>query len=292
MASKPSKRWCFTINNWTQECLITMKTVPCIYMIIGKEVGASGTPHLQGFVTFQQAKRLSAMKKIHPKAHWTEAKGSSFKASEYCKKEGDYEEFGEVPSQGKRTDLESAAAMIVSGKSIREVAEEHPAVFIKFHRGIAALKSELTEPTETTTTRGIWLVGQPGVGKSYLVRKTLGIEDKLYVKQQNKWWDNYQGENYVLIDDLDHGASGLGHLMKLWTDRYTARGEIKGSSTSLSYSVLFVTSNYLPSEIWQDEQMVKAISRRFDVHTVGEHNRDVIADRIKESIDRKEQSNT
>jgi len=47
------KRWCFTFNNYNQEDytnLIKTFTKMNIGYIIGEEVGANGTPHLQGYI--------------------------------------------------------------------------------------------------------------------------------------------------------------------------------------------------------------------------------------------------
>lgn len=70
------------------------------YWVIGKEVGASGTPHLQGYVVFMDRYRLAQIQKFHPtcaKCHWeTQSKFSTPKqAADYCKKDGDFEEHGE-----------------------------------------------------------------------------------------------------------------------------------------------------------------------------------------------------
>lgn len=87
-----SKSWCFTLNNWTVEELNTIcewDTSLISRAIFGKEIGESGTPHLQGVVTFRSAKRLSALKRLLPRAHWEITKCVS--ASEvYCKKDGRY----------------------------------------------------------------------------------------------------------------------------------------------------------------------------------------------------------
>ena len=79
-----SKRWCFTLNNYTEEEYNELKEVDCKYIVIGKGVGESGTPHLQGFVIFSNTKRLAAVKRINGRAHWEKARGTSEQAADYC----------------------------------------------------------------------------------------------------------------------------------------------------------------------------------------------------------------
>ena len=43
----------------------------------------------------------------------------------------------------------------------------------------------------------------------------------LFVKAQNKWFDGYDGESNILLDDYDCGTA-LGHLLKIWC-HYFAR---------------------------------------------------------------------
>lgn len=85
-----SKRWYFTLNNYTNEHIdIISSIVPeiCDKYIVGKEISEENqTPHLQGFVTF--------MKKCRPKSkipideiHWEKALGSDM-SQNYCGKEG------------------------------------------------------------------------------------------------------------------------------------------------------------------------------------------------------------
>ena len=60
-----------------------------IYAIVGKEMSASGTRHLQGFVHFKTKKYLKALKKlIGNTAHLEMAKGSDVQNKLYCEKEG------------------------------------------------------------------------------------------------------------------------------------------------------------------------------------------------------------
>jgi len=86
----------------------------------------------------------------------------------------------------------------------------------------------------------MWIVGDPGVGKSRYVNAL-----NPYKKSLNKWWDGYLGEPVVLLDDFElDSLRYLDHYLKIWADRYSIRGEIKGGTIPLNYTHLYVTSNY------------------------------------------------
>ncbi len=61
LRGKQSKHWVFTINNpqpkdWPD-------TDAFEYIIIAKEVGEKGTPHLQGYCVFKKTQRATGAKK-------------------------------------------------------------------------------------------------------------------------------------------------------------------------------------------------------------------------------------
>lgn len=256
-----AKRWCFTLFDYTDNDEATFKALNSQYLVYGREVcPTTKSPHLQGFVTFATAKRLSAMKKIHGTCHWEVAKGTSQQASDYCKKEGDWHEQGVVPSPGMRTDIKHACDLIKAGETLRAVANAVDCVFVKYGRGLRDLKLTLDVPYTNDTVRGEWYWGLPGTGKSHKARFE---NPDAYIKAQNKWWDNYQGEAVVILDDLD--SNMLGHHLKIWADRYACTGETKGGTVNLQHRKLIVTSNYSIEQLWEDEQMREAIKRRFKV---------------------------
>lgn len=87
----PAKRWCFTLNNYTEEQISSI--VPalreyCECHIVAKEVGESGTPHLQGFLKFKIKRRPMSVFDIK-EIHWEKCKGSDKDNEEYCSKEGE-----------------------------------------------------------------------------------------------------------------------------------------------------------------------------------------------------------
>lgn len=92
-----AKRWLFTLNNPTP--LERLDTNLVSYLIVGDEVGAEGTPHHQGFVIFKEQTRLTALKKLLPRAHWEQARGTPFQNFVYCSKDGKFTEFGTRPTE-------------------------------------------------------------------------------------------------------------------------------------------------------------------------------------------------
>jgi len=63
----PAKHWCFTLNNPTVDDAMVYEMVSCWpieYVAVQREVGESGTEHLQGYVEFEKPQRLSSIKKL------------------------------------------------------------------------------------------------------------------------------------------------------------------------------------------------------------------------------------
>ncbi len=86
-----SKRWCFTLNNWTNTQLVELvkefETSKMNYFI-GEEVGKEGTPHLQGYIESKKVFRpIERYKKIC-NAHWEKCKGNRASNTVYCNKDG------------------------------------------------------------------------------------------------------------------------------------------------------------------------------------------------------------
>lgn len=259
-----AKYWCFTINNPTDgELLPPPGTYE--YMIVGKEVGADGTPHLQGYVCMKQQKRLTAMKKLMPRAHLEIAKGTPEQNRVYCSKQADFQEFGVIPppktanATNKRNSDYAEAVNLAKRQRIYDI---DPGLLLRFGSSLRAIqKDHPLALTDNNYLCGIWMYGPPGCGKSSGARWMFPAS---YPKPLNKWWDGYQGEDYVLIDDIEPVHSVLGHHIKQWADHYPFTAEQKGTSIRIRPKALVITSNYTIEEIWNGT-MAEAIRRRFTV---------------------------
>lgn len=94
------RRWCFTWNNYTNEDFDTLTHELSNIskgFIVGKETGESGTPHLQGYIEFENAIAFTSLKNKWPKMHLEAAKGNRLVNLKYCSKQGDYISNLEVP---------------------------------------------------------------------------------------------------------------------------------------------------------------------------------------------------
>lgn len=139
------KYWCFTLNNYTQLDLEHLHALaPTVdYLVFGEETApTTGTLHLQGYVCFKTNHRLQSAKAAlspNPGIH-VELKSTNsthLQASDYCKKDGNFEEFGLLPSQqqGRRTDWDRYKEWITSlGRlpSKRELVAHFPGLFARY----------------------------------------------------------------------------------------------------------------------------------------------------------------
>jgi len=163
-----SKRWCVTINNYTDADLALVRTWG-IYGGAQEEVGEHGTPHIQAFVVFATNQRLTALKKLHSTAHWEVMKGSIEQSEVYCSKMDSRREgtepfvWGERPvnRQGVRTDLADAITAMrsaVGGVRTRmdaAIDAEAPTV-AKYARGLEVIAQSLVRRGVTALVPPVW----------------------------------------------------------------------------------------------------------------------------------------
>lgn len=122
---------------------------------------------------------------------------------------------------------------------------------------------ERPEDLPSDTKVGYWYWGSTGAGKTHAALAE--FPDPYRKIANNKWWDGYQDEENVLIDDLDKKHEYMGYHLKIWADRYAFIAETKGSSRYCRPKRIIVTSNYHPKDIWGDTTTLGPLLRRFKV---------------------------
>jgi len=265
VAKSVFRSYCFTLNNYSELERITLLHSECAYVIIGKEVGLLGTPHLQGYISFVHKKSLKQVRALCPRSHWEGAKGSALDNYTYCSKEGDFEERGVRPKSAKEKgqserDRWKGVWDLAKAGLIEEIPEE---IRLRHYRTLKEIRKDyMVKPADASDTTGVWIYGPAGVGKS---RKAREDYPDSYLKMANKWWCGYQNEATVIIDDLDTKHDCLGHHLKIWADRYSFLAEIKGGAVHIRPQKIIVTSQYHPTQIWADSETRDAILRRFVV---------------------------
>lgn len=205
MVTTRVRAWVFTLNNYTDADYAYFKdTLKCRYIICGKEVGEKkGTPHLQGYIYFDNARTFSAMKKVHSRCAWDDARGSTEDNEKYCSKEGDWFERGENPKQGRRVDLEGRKKQIMDGMRVEDIMMEDPMCYHQYGRTMDKIEDvRMRKMFRTEMTEGLWLYGKTGTGKSHRCFHDFD-PDKTYVwPNDGKWWDGYRQQDIVVFNDF------------------------------------------------------------------------------------------
>lgn len=262
-----AKHWCFTLNNYEQTDIHKLNDFSlhedCQYIIYGREVGENGTPHLQGYVCLRSRARLNQLRQyISDRAHFEIARGTPSQAADYCKKDGNYAEFGTIPKQkGTRSDLLAVQERIKQGATRDQIRDEFFNIYAKYPRAIELYIADLQQPREWET-EVIVFWGKTGKGKTKAVFDFIA-RDKIYIHPGDQWFDGYNGQPVALFDDFNGSEFKLSYLLKL-LDRYPMKVPIKGSYVNWVPKHIFITSNKDPKEWYSGahEEQRNALFRR------------------------------
>jgi len=249
-----------------------------VYVCFQPERGLQGTPHLQGVICFANARTLAGVKRVVGRtSHCEGMRGRIDQAVEYCRKDDSRDasagfgflEFGRRPTgagagRGHRSDIVDAVGALRSGASFADIAEAHPDVAVRFSTGILRVQACFQRPRDFKTIVR-WYYGSTGTGKSRAAFEEAG--EGVYVKMPgNKWWDGYEGQEAVIIDDYRRDLCPFHQLLNLF-DRYQYRVEFKGGACQFRAKTIWVTTPKSPQETWEgrcDEELQQLL-RRVDI---------------------------
>lgn len=246
--------------------------------------------HIQGYVEFRKSTRINSVKKILGSRgiHLESRKGTAQEAADYCKKSetairGTLREYGQLSTiqQGRRSDLVTIGERLRAGDEIKQIADDFPANYIRYSRGIESLycryRRHAIPDWRTVKVWTIW--GATGVGKTRTVYELFGRS--LFTLSASKgeriWFDGYEGEETLLIDEF-YGWLPYGMLLQL-LDGYKVRLPVKGGHTYSAWTSVVITSNNEPTT-WYQFGVTPALERRLSTggiyHAEGELEMSII----------------
>lgn len=221
--------------------------------------------HNHLFVMFRKAyssrnERCFDLDGRHPNI--TTIRVTPWKTVEYCKKEGEWEEY--LPENRPRLSYDSMTRTerykFLKEHDPLELVEQDQISEIQAERMIKARlflndfkKHKLIKPKPIV----IWIHGKTGKGKSYLAASICeeiaeaNNWDTYTTKDETlKWWNGYHGQELVIIEEFrKHGVSYSFFLRLL--DRYYMSVQTKGGFTEFNPKIIFITAPVGPKEAFQ-----------------------------------------
>lgn len=264
-----TRSYCFTLNNYSEAEVESVKNIECSYLVFGKEIGKSGTPHLQGFIHFINPRTITGLKRVKglERAH-LEVAVAPKKAIKYCMKDGDVFEKGEF-KQGARNDLAKVYEEVKNGKPVDEVAWDDPSSFECASKTLLKLEDiRLRKLRRSEMTEGIWVFGETGVGKSEWAFSQSEGSQYIY-PFDNEWWDSYKGEDCVIIDEF-RGQLPYNVLLKMVDKHpnYFVRRRCREPMPFISKKVI-ITSSLPPWKVFKNldsQDSLNQLYRRFKIY--------------------------
>lgn len=189
--------------------------------------------------------------------------GTTKQAIEYCKKEGDWKEYGAVTipngTDGK-VDMWKMVIKWAEEGRIQEIKDEYPRIFLQHFKTIMSIRAFRNIPIDGDLEHE-WWYGPTGTGKS---KKAWADYPGHYSKAVNKWWDGYYGEDVVVIEEWEPKNEMTAAKLKIWADRYPFPAEIKGGTIQkVRPRKIIVTSNYTIDQCFANPQDREPLKRRF-----------------------------
>lgn len=227
---------------------------------------ASGYLHWQFVLATSKKTSLAGLKSLlGPSCRGIHAELSrSEYAAAYCCKEdtrvlGPWEWGSKPIRRNSKVDWESVWCAAKSG----DLDAIPASIRVVSYRTIRIIGSDFISPRPIE--REIFVFwGRTQTGKSRRAWDEAGMD--AYSKcPRSKFWDGYQGEKNIVVDEF-RGGIDISHVLR-WCDRYPVRVEVKGSSRPLDAERIWFTSNVDPRDWYPDldEETKAALLRRFNI---------------------------
>ncbi len=270
MPSVQSKRWVFTLNNYTPAEMMELKEATLetfSYLLFGEEIGDEGTPHLQGYFELPKKRSPGGLAVSLPglsRARLAIARGSAKENRVYCGKDSNPYVLGNPMQQGRRTDLKIVKRAIDEGLTQEQLWDKHFSTMVHNHRALLVYK-RFKSAKRDWLPNIILFVGPTGTGKSRTAHNLASKLGTSYTVPMSKgsglYFDGYDEHEVVIIDEMDGNRCTPTFLNSL-TDRYEMSVPVHGSgNTGFLAKTIIICSNYVPKTWWKNHN-ISSFERR------------------------------
>lgn len=278
-----SRSWCIT--SYTEP--IPKNENPLRYYVYQTEkCPSTENIHWQIYAEFANPIRFKAAQTLLgvKNAHCEKRIGTREQARDYCMKLDTRLNASVQPvqwgswaagGQGTRTDLSGLLEMIKKGAKNIDIIEANPACYGQYRNTIKDYRFEVLKQ-QTKEQRKVkvevhW--GNAGVGKTHHALYNRG-EDIFNINfNSTVWWDGYEGEKTLVIDEF-YGNIPYHEILQV-LQGHQLRLPIKCGHTWANWDTVIITSNEHPYKWYKGVKNTDALKDRFDVITqyVGQSKR-------------------
>ena len=258
---------------------------------------STGRIHWQGYLELKEGTKMR-LKTLKDKVfrsntvHIEARRGTQQEAIDYCKKEETRApallahelpaeliaaEYG-TPKEnrsGERTDLQKMIDEARSGVSLSALRESQSEIVAKYGKFCADFCADVARASipawRQLDVTVLW--GHTGMGKTRRVYHDHPYPELFKLDPcgiDKLWWDGYEGQDVLLIDDY-YGWISIGNLLNI-LDGYPLRLSVKGSFTYAAWTKVYITSNEGPDNWYKAPNALtpgqtNALSRRLNIVT-------------------------
>lgn len=266
-----NRNFVFTWNNYSDESVTFLEesVLHTVFKYVGycEEIApTTGTKHLQGFVAFTNPRTIQQARNILNGCHVEVMLGSIAQNETYCSKSGELIHLGVPPitndNKGRSEQLRWQRAKDFAKAGQLDTIDAD--IFIRCYSTLRRIRTDYAVKPDPIDVQCYWIYGPTGTGKSHCVETTF---PDCYKKNMDdpKWFDGYQGEETVYLEDIDKYQVKWGGPLKRLADRWPVLVSLKGSMQYIRPKRIIVTSNYNLDEIWSDVSTLDPLLRRFTV---------------------------
>lgn len=288
------RNFCFVLNNYTEEDVETLTNFPCRYIVFAKEIApTTGTPHLQGYCELEDQLTLKQIKELvkNDTIHIDQRKGTQKQAIDYIKNPESNPSYGKsnpLPEllfergqpkrPGTRNDLDIARSLLKSGRALDPFDDDYT---IGVQKAYEAIQKYVPYTGHYSKPRVIWHYGKGGSGKTKRAYEISSGDVYKCDLLRYGWLDGYNGQETVIIDDVEVTDSNRDHWFQLlltMTDRYPSRMNVKGTSVHFRPKLIVITSQHPPYSmfgehpalgkndplLWAKDEQLRQLMRRID----------------------------